>query len=72
MASLLFLQAMRDLNPEGDADQSRIDEIKTMVGLREFNGREWYTYAIKFSDKNVNSIVSGTLCGDNMLESFEC
>ena len=36
-----------------------------MVKLAAFNDATWYTYAINFSDKNVNSIVSGTLCNDN-------
>ena len=47
-----------------------------MVKLASFNGKTWYTYAIKFSDKNVDSIVSGTLCDDNeinlvMVSSFD-
>ena len=36
-----------------------------MVKIDSFNGRNWFTYGINFSSKNLNSLVSGALCGDN-------
>jgi hypothetical protein len=61
------IQALRDLYP-GNAnkiEQEKVDEINKMVKLATFNDKTWYTYAIKFSDKKVDSIISGTLCGEN-------
>jgi hypothetical protein len=73
------IQAIRDLYSEASTDkieQEKVDEVNKMVKLATFNNKTWYTYAIKFSDKNVDSIVSGTLCNDNeinlvMVSSFD-
>jgi hypothetical protein len=51
-------QAIKDYYPR-KIDEKKINDI---VKLRYFNSKKWYTYAIKFSDKNIDSIVSGTLC----------
>jgi hypothetical protein len=62
------IQALRDLYPNEKAnkiEQNDIDKINSIVKLRSFNNKTWYTYAIKFSDGGVNSIISGTLCDDN-------
>lgn len=62
------IQAIRDIYPEAGNDkieQKKVDEVNSILKLATFNDATWYTYAIKFSDKNVNSIVSGTLCNDN-------
>ena len=61
-------QAIRDLYSEENSEevsQEKIDEVDNILKLDSFNDREWYTYALKFSGKNINSIVSGTLCGEN-------
>ncbi|MBU1870544.1 hypothetical protein KKF17_00225, partial [Patescibacteria group bacterium] len=79
LAAMGKIQALRDLYPEtsdNKIEQEKIDEVNSMVKLASFNNKTWYTYAIKFPDKNVNSIVSGTLCGDNkinlvMVSSFD-
>ena len=73
------IQAIRDLYPEAadsKIEQEKVDDVNKMVRLTNLNNKTWYTYAIKFSDKNVDSIVSGTLCGDNeidlvMVSSFD-
>lgn len=61
------LQAFRDLYLENDInmlEQERVDEINDVVKLKSFNNKDWYTYAIEFPSENVNSIVSGALCGE--------
>src|SRR3989338_5456176 len=59
------IQALRDIYPEAAGNkikQEKVDEVNNMVKLAVFNNKTWYTYAIKFQDKDVDSIVSGTLC----------
>lgn len=61
-------QALRDLYDEEEVSRLKEEDMKNIleiVKLDNFNNRPWYTYGIKFSDKNVHSLVSGTLCGDN-------
>ena len=61
-------QALRDLYNENNISNLKRDDVKKIfeiVKLEYFNNQSWYTYGIKFSDKNVNSLVSGTLCEDN-------
>lgn len=60
-------QAIRDFYSKeniNNLDQEEVDKVTKIVKLEEFNKRAWYTYAIKFSENNVNSIVSGTICED--------
>ena len=73
------IQAIRDLYPNNNTkkiEQEKVDEVNKIVNLKLFNNKNWYTYAIEFSGKNVNSIVSGTLCGEYeinlvMVSSFD-
>ena len=61
-------QALRDLYNEdkiSDLKQDDMKKIFEIVKLESFNNRTWYTYGVKFSEKNVDSLVSGTLCGNN-------
>lgn len=61
-------QALRDLYPNNtvsDLKQQKIKELIKTVKLESFNNQSWYVYGVKFSDKNVDSLVSGTLCKDN-------
>jgi hypothetical protein len=59
------IQALRDLQPKGGmVGQGEIDSVNKVVRLISLNSKNWYTYAMQFSDKNVSSIVSGTLCSD--------
>lgn len=61
-------QALKDSYPDidiSDLKQDKIKEVIETVKLDSFNDQSWYTYGIKFSDKNIDSLVSGTLCGDN-------
>jgi len=62
------LQALRDVYNEDkipDLSEAELQKTFEIVKLEYFNNREWYTYGIKFSDKDVNSLVSGTLCQGN-------
>ena len=68
LLSLGRSQALRDLyddNKISDIKQDAAKKIFETVKLDTFNNRTWYTYGIKFSDKNVDSLVSGTLFKDN-------
>ena len=61
-------QALRDLYPNNtisDLKQDKLKEVIEIVKLESFGNQTWYTYGIRFPGKNVNSLVSGTLCGDN-------
>ena len=40
------------------------ENIEKQVKIMRAEKRSWYTYAIDFPEKNVKSIVSGTLCGE--------
>ncbi len=59
-------QAIRDVyqveNYTGLSPE-KMDAISKIVKLQAFGQQEFYTYAIDFKDKGVQSIVSGTLCG---------
>lgn len=62
------IQALRDLYPpasENKLSQEDLDRINEMVIIETFSGREWYTYGVRFSDKSIDSIISGTLCSGN-------
>jgi hypothetical protein len=68
LLALGIAQALRDLYSGKKIDeisQESLDQIKGMVTLKSFNDKEWYTYALNFPEKNVNSIVSGTICDGN-------
>ena len=66
LALLGNFQAIRDLyhveNYTG-LSPDKMDAISKIVKLETFGQQEFYTYAIDFKDKGVQSIVSGTLCG---------
>ena len=65
LALLGNFQAIRDVyqveNYSG-LSPDKLDAISKIVKLETFGDREFYTYAIDFKDKGVQSIVSGTLC----------
>ena len=65
IALLGNFQAIRDLyqveNYTG-LSPDKMDAISKIVKIEQFNGREFYTYAIDFKDKGVQSLISGTLC----------
>jgi hypothetical protein len=60
-------QAIRDVyqveNYTGLSPE-KMDAISKIVKLRKFNNQEFYTYAIDFKDKGIQSFVSGTICAD--------
>lgn len=61
-------QAAKDLYSDDhitDLKKADLNNIIEIVKLGSFNNKTWYTYGVKFADKNVDSLVSGTLCGDN-------
>ena len=61
-------QAVKDLYDDdkiSDLKESDLKKVIEIVKLGSFNNKTWYTYGIKFADKNVDSLVSGTLCEDN-------
>ncbi len=67
LADLLALgkiQALQDIQGDSPLTQQQITMVEQVVGIAKFNERDWYTYAIDFSDKNVDTIVSGTICGN--------
>jgi len=66
IAALGKIRALEDVYPANTDtfEQEKIDRINEIVNPISFNGQEWYTYAIQFSDKEAKSIVSGTLCED--------
>lgn len=61
------VQALRDLYKDNSTGENveKVKEIFNIVKLDSFNNQTWYTYGIKFSDKKVNSLISGTVCLDN-------
>ncbi len=65
LALLGNFQAIRDLyqveNYTG-LSPDKMDAISKIVKLETFGQQEYYTYAIDFKDKGIQSIVSGTLC----------
>lgn len=67
LALLGNFQAIRDVyqveNYTGLSPE-KMDAISKIVKLQTFGNQEFYTYAIEFKDKGVQSIVSGTLCGE--------
>ena len=76
------IHALEDIFPKNvnpRVIQEEANKIGNIVKLVSYNNLTLYTYAIKFSDKNVNSIVAGTLCNDKEImlvlvaetESFE-
>ena len=65
LALLGNLQAVRDLyemENQSGLSEEKMDAISKIVKLKEYSSAQFYTYAIDFSDKNVQSIVSGTVC----------
>lgn len=61
-------QAVKDLYNDDKISNLKETDLKKVieiVKLGSFNNKTWYTYGIKFADKNVDSFVSGTLCEDN-------
>ena len=61
-------QAVKDLYNDdkiSDLKETDLKKVIEIVKLESFNNKTWYTYGIKFADKNVDSLVSGTLCEDN-------
>ena len=64
--SLAMSQALRDLHNGSIATlkQEEINTVMENVKFASFNNNTWYTYGMKFSDKGVESLVSGILCGD--------
>ena len=65
LALLGNLQAVRDLyetNNQSGITQEKMEAISKIVKLKKYTNAEFYTYAIDFADKEVQSIVSGTLC----------
>jgi hypothetical protein len=66
LALLGNFQAIRDVyqveNYTGLSPE-KMDAISKIVKLQKFGENEFYTYAVDFKDKGVQSIVSGTLCG---------
>ena len=59
-------QAIRDLyqvDNQTGLSKDKMDAISKIVKIQEFNNQKFYTYAIDFKDKGVQSIVSGTICG---------
>jgi hypothetical protein len=66
LALLGTFQAIRDVyqveNYTG-LSQEKMDVISKIVKMQTFGSQEFYTYAIDFRDKGIQSIVSGTLCG---------
>ena len=68
LLSLGRTQALKDLYNGNNISDLKIDVAKKIiqtVKLDSFNNRTWYTYGIKFSDKKVDTLISGTLCKDN-------
>lgn len=60
-------QALSDLYPNKtmqDVGLDNLREVARTVKLDTFNGKKWYTYGIRFSDKSAESLISGTLCDD--------
>ncbi len=59
------MQALRDLHPDGEFANltgAQALSIINTVQLQQFSESMWYTYGVKFDQKNVESIVSGTFC----------
>ncbi|HLG23421.1 MAG TPA: hypothetical protein VI564_00660 [Candidatus Nanoarchaeia archaeon] len=65
--SLAMSQALRDLHNGSGISQLKkedIEQVMQNVKFTSFNNNTWYTYGMKFSDKDVESLISGILCGD--------
>jgi len=61
------IAAIRDLNPGISVvklSQNELNQIDDMVAIIQFGNLSWYTYAIKYSEQDINSIVSGVNCGN--------
>lgn len=61
-------QAIRDLYDKEKMSSLKEEDIKKVfeiVKIENFNGIQWYSYGMKFSDKNIDSLVSGTICKGN-------
>jgi len=59
--------ALKDLYDENQVIRlsvSDLEKIYRIVKINEFSGKDWYTYGIKFSEKNVDSLISGTVCNE--------
>jgi len=59
--------ALKDLYDENQVIRlsvADLEKIYRIVKINEFSGKEWYTYGIKFSEKNVDSLISGTVCNE--------
>ena len=65
------LQAIRDMYPDAavqdlkNLSSDKLQKIKDSVSIGSFNNITWYSYGIMFSEKNVNSMISGTICRNN-------
>ena len=73
-------QVVQDLFPTPESvTPERIKQAHGILHMQPFGKQSWFTYGVKFSEKGVNSLVSGTLCGNNEilmvlvsdLETFE-
>ena len=61
-------QALNDVYPEKspeDISQNELQQIYDMVKLQTFNEKEWFTYGVNFAKLKTQSLISGTLCGNN-------
>ena len=61
-------QALRDLYPQNKVTElngEKLKEVFSIVTLKSLNNNTWYTYGLQFADKNISSIVSGTICNGN-------
>ena len=59
--------ALRDLYDQSQVVRLSVQDLEKIyriVKINNFNGKEWYTYGIKFSEKNVDSLISGTICNE--------
>jgi hypothetical protein len=61
LEDLGIAQMEQDLLP---AMESK-DKLRDLLRIIDVNNRSWYTYAIEYKDRAMESIVSGTLCGGN-------
>jgi hypothetical protein len=61
-------QAMRDMFDGKQASELTPEDLAgvfAIIKLDTFNNKEWYTYGIKFSNKQLDSLISGTVCNGN-------
>ena len=68
LLSLGRLQALSDMYPDEtmeSIEEEKLNQVFALVRLEKFNGKEWYTYGLKFFDKEIDSLISGTVCGNN-------